>query len=209
MKTNTCKICRRTGQKLFLKGEKCYSAKCPLIRKPYPPGQKKKKKGRSFSEYGKELMEKQKIRNWYGVSERQFKKYIKDILSKKGKVEDASLDLIQKLEKRLDNVVFRLGFASSTTQGRQIISHSHFLVNGRTVNIPSYQVKKGDIISLKEGKRKKEFFKKVLLTMKKVNLPSWLEIDKEKVTAKVIGEPSLNDSEIPVKISSVFEFYSR
>lgn len=209
MKTNVCKICRRTGQKLFLKAEKCYSAKCPLIKKPYVPGQRKKRRRRSFSEYGKELIEKQKMRSWYGLSEKQFKGYIKRILVKKGKIEDASLELVRSLEKRLDNAIFRLGIGLSRRQARQLVNHGNFLVNKKPVNIPSFQLKKGDVISLKEQKKGKVFFQKLALILKKVQLPSWLEFDRKKMIAKVINEPSVEDSEIPVKISSVFEFYSR
>jgi len=208
MQKNVCKICRRTGQKLFLKAEKCYSAKCPLIKKPYVPGQRKKRR-KSFSEYGKELIEKQKMRSWYGISEKQFKKYVKGILAKKGKVDDASLELVRILEKRLDNVIFRLGISTSRRQARQIVNHSHFLVNKKPVNIPSFQLKKGDVISIKEQKKGKVFFQKVALILKKVQLPSWIEFDKKKMIAKIISEPSVEDSEIPVKIASVFEFYSR
>ena len=211
MSNSVCKICRRIGQKLFLKGEKCFSPKCPIIRKPYPPGQKRKKRRgrRELSEYGKELREKQKLRKWYGIREAQFKKYIKEVLAERGKVEDAALELIKKLEKRLDNVVMKLGFAHSRAQARQLISHGYFLVGGRPCNIPSFEVKKGDIISLREQKQKKSFFKTLTVSLKKVQPPSWLRLDIKKMEGKIIGEPFLEESGVTAEISSIFEFYSR
>lgn len=207
---SVCKICRRMGQKLFLKGEKCSSPKCPIIKKPYPPGQKaKRRRRRGGSEYGKELREKQKLKNWYGVSERQFKRYIKQILSKRGKIEDTALELIKKLEKRLDNVVLRLGFAHSRAQARQLVSHGYFLVRGRSCNISSFEVRKGDVISLKKQKQGKPLFKELSIFLKKFQPPSWLQLDSKKMEGKVIGEPSLEESGAPAEISSIFEFYSR
>lgn len=210
MTNNVCRICRRAGEKLFLKGEKCFLPKCPVVKKPYPPGQKKKRRrGRGFSEYGKELLEKQKMRLWYGLSEHQFKNYVKEVLKRRGGVKDASLELIKKLEKRLDNVVYRLGLASSRAQARQLVSHSHFLVNKKPVNIPSYQVKKGDVISLKKQKIGKAYYKTVVLVLKQTEPPSWLKLDKEKLTGEVVEEPTLKDSGLPMEIPSIFEFYSR
>jgi len=208
MKKNVCRICRRVGQKLFLKGERCFSPKCSLTRRPYRPGQKPKKVKAGLSDYGRELIEKQKVKCWYSLSERQFKKYAKAVLEKRGKVEDASLELVRKLEKRLDNVVFRLGFASSRRQARQLVSHGNFLINGKPLNIPSYEVKKGEVISVKEQKKEKPFFKKISLSLKKTKPPLWLELDKEKMSAKVVGEPTLEDANLPAEIHSVFEFYS-
>ncbi|MCD6500846.1 30S ribosomal protein S4 [bacterium] len=208
-KNSVCKICRRIGEKLFLKGEKCSSPKCPLVKKPYPPGQKTKKRKTGLSEYGKELREKQKLREWYGISERQFKKYIKEILAKRGKVKDTALELIKKLEKRLDNVVMRLGFASSRAQARQLINHSYFLVNGKPCNIPSFEVSKGDVVSLKKEKQSKPFLKELSVTLKKVQPPSWLSLNARKMEGKVIAEPSLTESGVPAETSSIFEFYSR
>jgi len=209
MTKDVCTICRRIGQKLFLKGEKCISPKCPLIKRPYPPGIKGKRGKRRLSDYGKELFEKQKMRDFYGISERQFKTYVKNILKRRGKVEDTALELVKKLEKRLDNVVFRMGLASSRMEARQLVSHSHFLVNGKPVNIPSYQLKKGDVISFREQKKGKPFFKKISLTLKKTQPPSWLKVDREKIKGELIGEPSFKDSGVPAEIPSIFEFYSR
>lgn len=197
--------------KLFLKGDKCLSPKCPMIKKPYPPGEKRKRRrrGGGLSEYGKELAEKQKLKNWYNLSERQFRNYVKEVLEKRGRVEDAGALLVKKLESRLDNVVFRMGFASSRSQARQVIGHGHFLVNGKKVNIPAYQVKKGDKISLLPKSQKKATFQNLPTTLKKYKPPSWIELELEKLEGKVIGLPSLEEANPPAEISAIFEFYSR
>jgi len=209
MRNNVCKTCRRLGVKLFLKGEKCFSAKCPMVRKPYPPGPKKKRRARSLSEYGKELREKQKLRNWYNLSERQFKNYVRGVLDSKAKIGNAAELLIKKLESRLDNTIFRLGFAPSRVMARQLISHGHFMVNKRAINISSYLVKKGDIISLKQSSSKKGVFQNISAILKKQTPPSWLQLDAEKMEGKVIGEPSFGEASPPAEISSIFEYYSR
>ncbi len=209
MKNNKCKICRRLGAKLFLKGDKCLSPKCPVIKKPYPPGEKGKRRTRTRSEYGKELSEKQKLKNWYNLGEKQFRKYVKEVLEKRGKVEDAGALLIEKLESRLDNVVFRMGFTSSRSQARQVISHGHFLVNEKKVNIPSYQVKKGDKVALKPESRKKTIFGNLSTSLKKYKPPSWIELDIEKLEGKISAQPSLEEAASPAEISVIFEFYSR
>lgn len=209
MKNNKCKICRRLGVKLFLKGERCLSVKCSIIRKPYPPGQKKKRRARALSEYGKELREKQKMKNWYNLRERQFKKYVKGVLDARGKVQDPSALLIKILETRLDNVVFKLGFSSSRSSARQMISHGHFLVNGKPINIPSYLVKKGDKITLKPGSVKKTVFQNLHVILKKHALPAWLEMNVEKLEGKVLRDPGFDDATPPAEVSSIFEFYSR
>ena len=209
MKDSKCRICRRFGTKLFLKGEKCLGVKCPMIKRPYPPGQKRKKGMRTLSEYGKELTEKQKLKNWYNLKEGQFRKYVKGALGKKRKVEDADTTLIKSLETRLDNVVFRLGFASSRVAARQLISHRHFLVNKKIINIPSYQVKKEDVIKIKPNSLKKNVFQNLSNSLKKYKTPSWLKLDPDKLEGKVVGEPSLEEAAPPVEISAIFEFYSR
>ncbi len=209
MTINKCKICRRLKTKLFLKGERCGLQKCAVVRKPYPPGQKSKKRTPSPSEYAKELAEKQKLRNWYGLRENQFSGYVKAVLGKRGKVQDASVVLIASLERRLDNVVFRLGFASQRAQARQIVGHRHFMVNGRAVNIPSFQVKKGDIIQVAEKAKQKPFFKNAAVSLKKYQPPSWLKLDAKDMKGEVIGSPSLQEAAPPVEISAIFEYYSR
>jgi small subunit ribosomal protein S4 len=209
MVNSKCKICRRAGVKLFLKGEKCLSPKCPMVRKPYSPGQKRKRRRSSLSEYGKELREKQKLKNWYNLRERQFRKYVKEALEARGKVEDASALLIKTLESRLDNVVFRLGFAPSRASAQQLISHGHILVNGKLVNIASFSVKKGDKINIKPTSVKKNIFRNLTSILKKHQPPSWLELNTEKLEGKVVGFPSFEEAAPPAEISSIFEYYSK
>ncbi len=197
------------GTKLFLKGERCLSPKCALIRKPYPPGPKRKGRFKQLSEYGKELQEKQKLKNWYNLRERQFAKYVKDILKRRSKVEDASSTLIQKLESRFDNVVFRLGFASSRIQARQFVSHGHFSINGKVVNRPSSQLEKGDKVAVNPVSRKKKNIEKVSPALKKYQPPAWLKLNGETLEAEVVGVPNLAEATPPAELSTIFEFYSR
>ena len=185
----------------------------PIIKRANPPGtqtrpSKKRKRG-TASEYKKSLQEKQILKRWYGLSERQFKKYVKETLSKMGKVEDVANELIRRIEKRLDNAVFRLGFALSRAHGRQLVSHGIFLVNGKPVNIPSFELKTGDIITIKESKKSKPVFKDLSVSLKKKEVPLWLSLNKEKFEGKSIGEPSLQEVNPPAEISLIFEFYSR
>ncbi|MDP1538595.1 MAG: 30S ribosomal protein S4 [bacterium] len=209
MKNNKCKICRRSGLKLFLKGERCLSQKCSMIKKPYPPGPKSKKRVKALSEYGKELKEKQKLKNWYNLEERQFQKHVKEVLKARGKVVDAGTALIQILESRLDNVVFRLGLAPARAFARQTVSHRHFMINGKPIDIPSYLVKKGDKISISSSSVKKTIFQKLPTLLKKYNPPSWLKLDVENLEGKVIDLPNLEEAALPAELSSVFEFYSK
>lgn len=204
-----CKICRRLGIKLFLKGDRCLSPKCSMVKKPYAPGQRKKRRRRSPSEYAIQLAEKQKLKVWYNLAERQFKNYVKKVLEKRAKIKDAPTELIKILESRLDNVVFRLGFAKSRTQARQLVSHGLFLINGKFVDVPSLLVKKGDIISVRPQKADKTIFKNIKSQLKKYKAPSWLELNPEKLGGKVIGDPSLEEAAPPVEISTIFEYYSR
>jgi len=180
-----------------------------MVKRAYPPGQKRKRRPTPLSEYGKALREKQKLKSWYNLKERQFKNYVKRILERRGKVEDASSLLIKILESRLDNVVFRLGFASSRAQAQQLVSYGHFLVNGKSINTPSYLVKKGDTVSVKAQKTKKTIFQNLKNLLKKYKTPSWLALDVEKLEGKVIAEPGLEEAAPPVEISAIFEFYSR
>jgi len=214
MENSKCKICRRLGVKLFLKGERCFSPKCPMVKRPYPPGQKRKRRFSPPSEYSKELREKQKLKNWYNLTERQFKNYVKKVLARRGRVQDPEVLLIKTLESRLDNVVFRLGFAISRIQAKQLVSHGYFLVNGKPVNFSAYQVKKEDIISLKPQKIKKTrvptgWVQNLKNLLKKHKPPNWLKLDAEKLEGEVIGEPTLEEAAPPVEISIIFEYYSR
>ncbi len=206
-----CKICRRLGTKLFLKGDRCFGQKCEIVKRNYPPGIRTKKRGRKISEYGKGLMEKQKLRNWYNLSEEQFSSHVKGILaSKKSQGEmDTGDQLIKQLESRLDNVVCRMGFAPSRSEARQLVNHGHFMVNGRKVDIPSYQLKEGDEIEVKTGAKEKKKFQEIKASIKGFNPPSWLSLDKENLKGKVIAFPSAEEAGVPVETSVVFEFYSK
>jgi len=202
-----CKKCRRAGQKLFLKGERCFSQKCAMIRKPYIPGiHGKSRRRRRVSEYGQQLAEKQKLRRTYGISERQFKNYFKEIATQKGNKEEL---LVSKLESRLDNVVFRLGWANSRGLARQLVNHGHILVNGKKAGIPSYQVKKGDLIQIKERSKKLALFLNLKTFLKKYEVPTWLSLDKKKIEGKIVSQPKLEDIGKIGEISMIIEYYSR
>jgi len=194
-----CKLCRRAGEKLFLKGEKCNTQACPFIRRSYAPGQHGRIP-RRLSEYGLQLREKQKAKRIYQVNERQFKNYFKKAEKMKGVTGE---NLLRLLEMRLDNVVYRLGFSSSRAQARQIVSHGHILVNGRKVNIPSYQVKVGDKIALKEKSRKS------FPILKVEKLPSWLSFDKKTNEGKVVDVPVRGDIDFNIAEDLIIEFYGR
>lgn len=210
MRDEKCKICRRLGVKLFLKGERCLSSKCPMVKRPYPPGQKGKRRKGPPSEFGKESREKQKLKILYNLGEKQFKNYVKKVLERKGKVGDLSTFLIKILESRLDSVVFRLGFAKSRAQAKQLVSHNFFLVNEKPVNLPSYQLKKGDVIRIRPQKAiPAGWVQNLKNLLKKYKTPSWFELDVEKLEGKIIGEPKLEEVAPPVEIPAIFEYYSR
>jgi len=201
-----CKKCRRAGQKLFIKGDRCFGQKCAMVRRPYPPGVHGKSFRRRASEYGLQLAEKQKVRSAYGISEQQFKKYFKEIAGRPGNKEEL---FTQKIENRLDNVVFRLGWAVSRGLARQTVSHGHILVNGRKVNIASYQVKKDDLISIREASKKNVLFKDLKTIIKKYEAPKWLILDKLKLEGKVKDQPVLEDIGSVGELSMIIEFYSK
>ncbi|MBU3942472.1 30S ribosomal protein S4 [Patescibacteria group bacterium] len=209
MENKKCKICRRLGVKLFLKGEHCLGVKCAMIKRPYAPGQKAKKRRNNLSEYGKELKEKQKLKNWYNLSEKQFSNYVKSVLDKRSGVKDAGELLLEQLESRFDNVVFQMGVVSSRVQARQSINHGFFLLNGRKVNIPSCKIKKGDKITLHPKASKGTLFSNVKETLKNHKPPSWMRTDVTKLEAEITGQPSLEEMAPPAEISSIFEFYSK
>jgi len=206
-----CKICRRAGEKLFLKEGKCYTPKCPLTRKSYPPGVQKrgaeKKPKRALSEYGLQLAEKQKLKFFYLLRERQFKNYVKEAL--KGTGSDIISRLAEILELRLDNVVYRLGFAKSRSVARQLVSHGHIMVNGKKTNIPSYRLKVGDIIAIRPQSASKKIFQDLDIYFKKYQPPVWLELNKEKKEGKVVGKPQAQDIEVKTNLNAIIEFYSR
>ena len=203
-----CKKCRRVGQKLFLKGERCFTVKCAMVKKPYPPGPHGKKGKRGISEYGKQLLEKQRIRQTYNVLERQFRKYIQAIMSIRQSADRREL-LWQKLEKRLDNVVFRLGWAKSRLQARQITSHRHILVNGRVVNIPSYEMKINDILTVSAKSRQLNIFENSKSGSKKSSVPPWLNLSENGFEAKIVSTPTAEDARELESLGVIIEYYSR
>jgi len=209
-KKSKCKICRRFGQKLFLKGERCFTSKCAMVHKPYPPGEKGKGGGRRrLSDYGRQLLEKQKLKAWYGLSEKQFRGVVEEILDNRLSYQNVNLALIQKLESRLDNIVFRLGLASSRSEGRQIVNHGHITVNDRKVDRPSFHVKPGMIIEVKESSQHKAYFDKVRKRFQQKELPDWIKIDKENLKGEVKRLPNLEEVNPPADIPTIFEFYTR
>jgi len=209
MKRATCKTCRRLGEKLFLKGEKCMSSKCPMVKRAYAPGQKPKRRRGGISEYGKELREKQRIKKHYNLSEKQFKNYVKEVLDTKAKVDDVSSFFIQKVETRLDNVIFRLGWAASRSEARQIVTHGHFVVNGKRTDIPSQRIKINDKITIREGSKSKAIFKDLADKVKKITPPSWLKVNQKTFEVQIIKYPIFDDVQLPGELSVVFEHYSR
>ena len=202
---NSCRICRRENQKLFLKGARCYSDKCALSRRAFGPGQHGQKR-RKLSEYGMQLREKQKTKSFYGILESQFKKYFLMATKRKGV---SGENLLQILESRFDNVIYRLGFANSRYQARMLVRHGHFEVNGQKVNIPSYLVKVGDIITLKESSKQSQIFKENIAINAKKAMPSWLEADIENYTGKVVSLSSRDEVDLPVEEHLIVELYSK
>jgi small subunit ribosomal protein S4 len=200
-----CKKCRRANEKLFLKGERCNSAKCAMVKRNYPPGIHGQKGYSRLSSFGLHLKEKQKIRNIYGISEKQMSNYMKLALQKKVNTEHYFLEL---LEKRFDNIIFRLGLAESRIAARQLASHGHFLINNRSVDIPSYRLKINDIISLKKRSMTNKYFQERIKKTEKYNPPSWLFLDKKNFTAKIISEPRDNLN-LGFQTQLVVEYYSR
>lgn len=198
-----CRLCRREGIKLYLKGDKCYSDKCSVAKRAYAPGQHGQSR-KKLSNYGIQLREKQKARRIYGVLESQFRDYYDKADRAKGVTGE---NLLRMLEKRLDNAVFRLGFAGSRAEARQLVRHGHFTVNGRKVNIPSYQVRVGDTIAVKASSRSSEKFKALSEVSKAT--PQWLTADMEKLEGKVVAEPKREDIDIPVQETLIVELYSK
>ncbi|MFP4199881.1 MAG: 30S ribosomal protein S4 [Clostridia bacterium] len=201
-----CRICRREGEKLFLKGDRCFTEKCAMERRPYAPGEHGQSRRRKQSEYGLQLREKQKTRRIYGVMENQFHGYYEQAARRKGVTGEL---LLQYLECRLDNVIYRLGLASSRTEGRQLVRHGHFLVNGRKMDIPSYEVREGDIIDLKQASRQLPRFQELAELAAARGLPEWLSMDWENYRGTVVRLPNREDIDIPVQEHLIVEMYSR
>jgi len=200
-----CKLCRREGEKLYLKGERCYTGKCSVGKRAYAPGQHGQAR-KKISEYGIQLREKQKLRRIYGILERQFSGYFSLAERKKGITGE---NLLQILESRLDNVVYRLGFGASRKEARQLVRHGHFTVNGKKVNIPSFLVKSGEEIGIKESSLGSEKIKENLETAAGRSLPEWLEYDLNKHIAKIKSLPTREQIDIPVQEHLIVELYSR
>lgn len=199
-----CKKCRREGKKIFLKGERCFSVKCAMIKRPYAPGQHGQSRRMGLSEYGIQLREKQKVKRTYGLLEKQFRKYYDMASSMKG---NTGVLLSTLLERRMDNVVYRLGLAESRNHARQLVNHGHFFLNGIKTDIPSCLLKEGDIISIKNDKG--VYFQNLKNVLKNHQTPSWLSLDLQKIEGKVVSSPTLDEIDISSNIHLIIEFYSK
>jgi len=202
---SVCKLCRRENQKLFLKGDRCYSDKCAYDRRSYPPGQHGQLR-RKFSDYGNQLREKQKAKRMYGLLEKQFRRYFWKADRKRGITGENLLIL---LERRLDNMVYRLGFASSRNQARQMVGHNHFVVNGKRVNTPSFLVSPGDVIEVREKSRKIPPINEAMDAVERLGVPPWLELNKDNCQGKVNALPERKDLTMPIQEQLIVELYSR
>ena len=202
---SSCRLCRRENLKMYLKGDRCYTDKCAIERRPYPPGQHGQ--GRvKFSEYGVQLREKQKVKRMYGMLEADFRHAYSNAAAAKGKTGD---NLLQTLELRLDNVVFRLGFADTRNEARQLVRHGHFRVNGRKVNIPSFRLKMGDKVELKDRSKKVVRINEALETVDRRGVPQWLELDETAFKGTVRTQPAREDITMPIQEQLIVELYSK
>ncbi|MEI7813272.1 MAG: 30S ribosomal protein S4 [Coriobacteriia bacterium] len=200
-----CRLCRREGIKLFLKGDRCYSDKCGVEKRPYPPGQAGKKRPRD-SEYRVQLREKQRTKRIYGLLEKQFRGYYVIASAQKGITGE---NLLRILESRLDNVVYRLGFAKSRDEARQIVRHGHITINGKRVDIPSYRVRPDEVVAIAEKSRDLIVIKTALISSEKIEVPGWLEVDIEKLQGKILSLPSREQIDAPVREQLIVELYSK
>jgi small subunit ribosomal protein S4 len=206
-----CRLCRREGVKLYLKGSRCDGPKCPIVKKAppknFPPGQHGQRRTRRPSEFGLQLREKQKVRRYYGVLETQFRKLYGEAVRKGGVTGD---NLLQLLESRLDNVVFRMGFADSRAQARQLVRHGHFTVNGRKTNIPSFTVRAGDVIAVRQESRKREYFSTIGVVLDSKQAPEWLTVTTSDLSGRIVSLPTRDQMEIPqFNEALIVEYYSR
>jgi len=204
-----CKLCRREGEKLFLKGQRCYTQKCAFERRAYPPGEHGRDsqfRRRRVSDYSRQLREKQKTRRVYGVSERQFRRYYREALKKRGLTGE---NLLQLLERRLDNVVYRLGYAESRAEGRMLVTHGHFNVNGRRTDVPSMLVREGDVIEVREGSRTRPYFKDLKALAETRTSPAWLERQIPRLSGRVVQLPERSDVDASINETLIIEYYSR
>lgn len=201
-----CRLCRRENIKLFLKGDRCYTDKCGFERRSYPPGQHGQRRSGKISDYGIQLREKQKAKRIYGVLERQFRKYYDKAERQKG---ITGTNLLVLLERRLDNIIYRMGFASSRNQARQLVRHSHFTVNGKKVNIPSFQVKIGDVIEVRDGSRKIGVIKDAIEIFVRREKPAWLDVDGDNFRGAVKAFPNREELTMPINEQLIVELYSK
>lgn len=201
-----CKICRRESEKLFLRGSRCYTNKCAFTRRGYPPGSHGKVGRRKLTSYAIQLREKQKVKSIYGILERQFRKIFNDATRKAG---NSGENLLIALEKRLDNVVYQLGIASSRTHARQLVRHGHILVNDKKMNIPSYMVKVDQVIKLVDAQKKNPLVKKALEERDPEKIVSWLKLNKEKITGTIVRSPKREDILMPIQENLIVELYSK
>ena len=203
---SVCRLCRREGTKLFLKGEKCFSQKCALTKRPTPPGQHGQARNKKASEYGKQLRTKQFAKRYYGVLEGQFRHYFELATKMTGVTGE---NLLRLLESRLDNVVYRLGFAASRAEARQLVTQGHFTVDGRKVNVPSYLVKPGQVVAMKEGSRQLEKMKAIIEANSARPVPQWLDLDRANQSAKVVSLANREDIDLPIEETLIVELYSK
>jgi small subunit ribosomal protein S4 len=201
-----CRLCRRENLKLFLKGDRCYTDKCAFERRSYAPGQHGQRRGGKLSDYGIQLREKQKVKRIYGVFEGQFRRYYYKAERQKG---ITGTNLLVLLERRLDNIVYRMGFASSREQARQLVRHNHFTVDGKKVNIPSYQVKSGDVIEVREKSRKIPVIQEAMETVVRREMPPWIEVDGDNFRGVVKAFPSREELTMPINEQLIVELYSK
>ena len=203
---SVCRLCRRENLKLFLKGDRCYSDKCAFDRHSYPPGQHGQRRGRKVSDYGIQLREKQKVKRMYGLSENQFHLFFERADKQRGKT---GTNLLVMLERRFDNVIYRLGFVNSRTQGRHFVRHRHFIINGKKVNIPSYLINTNDVIEVREKSQKIQAVADSLDAVVRRGIPQWLDLEKEKFRGIVKGLPVREDITMPIQEQLIVELYSK
>ncbi len=202
---SVCRICRREGQKLFLKGDRCYTDKCAVTRRAYAPGQHGQGR-RKLSEYGTQLREKQKVRRAYGILEGQFEHYFEMANKKEGVTGE---NLLSILESRLDNVVYKMGLAVSRPEARQLVSHAHFTVNGKKVNIPSYLVKPGDVVALREKSRSSAKFEAILGSTEGRVVPKWIDMNRDTLEGRIVALADREDIDLPIEEHLIVEYYSK
>lgn len=203
---SVCRLCRRENMKLFLKGDRCYSDKCAFDRRGYPPGQHGERRGRKISDYGIQLREKQKVKRMYGVTEKQFRLFFQRAHRQKG---ISGTNLLVLLERRLDNLVYRMGFVNSRTQGRHFVRHNHFTVNGKKVNIPSYLVKPGEVVEVREKSRKVQAISDALDAVVRRGVPQWIELEKDAFKGTVKALPVREDLTMPIQEQLIVELYTK